>query len=116
MKSAIKPREDPILDLVMQGERHLRAVGPDFGELNQPHDVEVAARRFKRELVRRIALYRQQDRASFKAQGASKTKIHRLRRSNGGFGDHDELTSIRLNAREAVFAFIERLIHVQGFL
>src|SRR5215212_171218 len=116
MKSAIQPREDLVLDLVVQGQRHFRAVWPDLGELGQSHDVEVAAGRLKRELVWRIALYRQQNSARFEPKLAPETKVHRLGGSDSGLGHHDELAPIRLNTSQASFALVQRLIHMQSFL
>src|SRR5438067_1445599 len=56
MKSPVQPGKKFTLDLVMQCQSHLRAARPDFGELHQPHHVQVSAGRFKRELIGRIAL------------------------------------------------------------
>src|ERR1051326_8420640 len=116
MKSPVEPGEKLVLDLVMQRERHLGARGPDLGELDQSHDIEIPAGRFKRELVWRIAFHRQQNSARFKAERSPETKIHGLGGSDRGLRHHHELPAIGLDAREAVFALIERLIHVQSFL
>ena len=78
MKPAIEPREQFVLDLVMQRQRHFRAIRPNLGELRESHDIEVPARRFKCHLIGRITLHRQQNRASLEAQRSAKTKINRL--------------------------------------
>ena len=116
MKPAIQPGEQLVLDFIMQRKRDFRTVRPDFSELRQAHHVQISTRGLKRHLIGRLALNRQQDRPSFKAERSAKTEINRLRRGDSGFRHHNELPPIGLDARKARFALFERLIHVQGFL
>ena len=42
-EAPIKPGEQLVLDLVMNGQRHFRAIRPDLGKIHQPHQLDVAA-------------------------------------------------------------------------
>jgi hypothetical protein len=114
-KSAIKPCEQAILDSVMDRESDFGAAWPNFGKVDQSQHVDVAARRFEGELVDRIAVHRQEDRARFKTERTAKTEVHRFRRSHGRLGDHDKLALVRLNTGQPGLGFGQRLTHVKRF-
>ena len=104
---AIEPREELVLDFVMHRERYFGAVGPNFREIHDAHQIDIAAGRFERELIGVIAFGGKQDRAGLEAQGAAKAEIDRLGRGHSRFRHHEKLPAIRLDTGEAGFAFRE---------
>lgn len=79
VQTSIEPREEVIFDFIVHGKRNLRAVRPDFAEIDQPHQIDVAANRFKRALVGRIIVEREQNGARFEPEWAAKAEIDCLR-------------------------------------
>ena len=61
MQSSIKPGKEFILDLIVHCKRDLGAIGPNFREIHQTHQIDVSAHRFKSALVRRIAVDGQEE-------------------------------------------------------
>ena len=74
VETAIQPGEELVLDLVMHRERDLGAIGPKFGEIDQPHDFDVSASGFEGELLRALARRRQKTVCAWKPNGPRKLK------------------------------------------
>ena len=116
MQTPIKPGKQLVLDLVVHSQGNFRAVRPDLREIGQAHQLNVAAYRFKSDFIRRSAIDRQKHCARLEIKRTAEAKIHGFRRSHGGFGHHQKLPPIRLNAGQTRFALGQRLTHVKGFL
>ena len=78
MQMSIEPREQAVLNPIMNRERNLGAGWPDFGEIHQTHHFDISAGGFKRELVFGIAIHGQQGGAGFEPKRAAKTEVDGL--------------------------------------
>src|SRR6266542_1169695 len=56
MQTPVEPREQFVLDLVVNRQRDLRAVRPNVSEINDTHEGNIPSRRLERILVWRVAL------------------------------------------------------------
>ena len=115
MQVSIEPREQAVLNFIMNRERDLGTGWPDFAEIDQSHHFDIPAGGLKRELVLGIAIYRQQGGAGFEPKRAAKAKVDGLARSHGRLGDHEKLPFVGLNAGEPGLGFLQRLAHVKRF-
>jgi len=78
MQTPVEPREQFVLDLVVNRERDLSAIWPDLSEINDAHKGNVPAHGLEGILVWRVALDRQEDRVRLKAERAAEAEIDRF--------------------------------------
>jgi hypothetical protein len=116
VEATIEPGKQLVLDVVMHRQGHFGAVRADLREINQTHEINISAGRFEGGLIGIVTLCGQQNGARLKTERPAKAEINRLGRGHGGFGHHDKLPTVGLDAGEPRFALRKRLTHVQCFL
>src|SRR6266446_314315 len=79
VETPIKPCEKLALDLVMHSQRYLGAVWPNLRKIDQSHQINIAAHRFKCVLIGRLAVDCQEHCVRLETNGAAKAKVHCIR-------------------------------------
>jgi len=78
MQAPIQPGKQLVFNVVVNRQRDLGTVWPDFSKINDAHQGNIPAHRLERILIWRIAIDRQEDGVRLKAKRAAKAEIDRL--------------------------------------
>src|SRR5204862_3035332 len=94
MQTPVEPGKKLVLDLVVNSECDLSAVGTDLSKVDNAHKGDIPSHGLERILLRRVAVDRQEDRVRLKTEWAAEAEIHRLGRCHSCTRHHQKLTAV----------------------